>query len=87
LFESLTGKLDAYPELNDMVYQLLFAGKSIVYNPDNEAIRLAEMFGLIKNISGNVTIANRIFETRLYNRFLSSEEMQKTNISPTAHDR
>ncbi len=31
------------------------------------------MFGLVKNSEGNVAISNRIFETLLYNLFLSEE--------------
>ena len=77
LFESLTGKLDELPELNNMISTLLFTGKNIVYNPDNHAVSTASMFGFIKNQNGNAVIANRIFETRLYNRFLSAEEFAK----------
>ena len=31
LFESLREKLESYPELNSMLYSLLFTGKAIVY--------------------------------------------------------
>lgn len=55
---------------------LLFTGKSIVYDPDNAAIDVAAMFGFIQNRHGNVAVANRIFETRLYNRYLSTVEIQ-----------
>ncbi|MGN0324112.1 MAG: hypothetical protein ACI4DZ_13465 [Oliverpabstia sp.] len=43
-------------------------------------IDVAAMFGFIQNQCGNVAIANRIFETRLYNFYLSEDEMQKTDI-------
>lgn len=80
LFESLTGKLDEFPELDQMISDLLFTGKNIIYNPDNHAISVAAMFGFIKNRDGNVVIANRIFETRLYNRLLLAEELQRSSI-------
>lgn len=80
LFESLIGKLTNYPELNSMLESLLFTGKSIVYNADNSAIDNATMFGFIKNDHGTVAIANRIFEMRLYNLYLSSSKMQEQNI-------
>lgn len=76
LFDSLTGKLAEYPELDKMLQSLLFTGRDIVYNPDEPSIDMAAMFGLIKRQDGNVVIANRIFETRLYNRYLSASEMQ-----------
>lgn len=80
LFESLTEKLDSYPELERILHTLLFVGKEIPYNADSEVISLASMFGFVKNKDGNVAITNRIFETRLYNRFLSVEDLQENDI-------
>ncbi len=80
LFESLYGKLAEYPELNSMLYSLLFIGKSITYNPDKPSIDIAAMFGFITNHNGTVSIANRIFETRLYNLYLSTSEMHEQDI-------
>lgn len=78
LFESLIGKMNDYPELNRIVYRILFEGQTISYNPDDFAIGIARMFGFIKVEHGNVKIANRIFETRLYNMFLlSSADMEE----------
>ena len=80
LFESLTDKLNAYPELKNIIFRLLFQGQSIAYNPDDESIKTALMFGLIKIEDNNVLIANRIFEIRLYNMFLTSAAEQGTDI-------
>lgn len=78
LFESLVNKLVDNPDLKEMLYQLLFIGKNIVYNPLNQAVSVAEMFGFVKNDKGSAVPANRIFEMVLYNLFLS-EEMQHFN--------
>ena len=50
---------------------------------DNKNFVLAVflMFGFVKVEDGAVVIANRIFETRLYNDMLTSEEMKSTPIS------
>lgn len=80
LFESLIGKLSEYPSLKEMLYSVLFYGKPIVYNPDDEAIDMASMFGFVKNRNGNVIIANRIFEIRLYNMFLTTSEAQNSTV-------
>ena len=80
LFESLNNKLTDYPDLNVMLNSLLFTGKNIGYNPDNQAINTAAMFGFIKNQNNIVMIANRIFETRLYNLYLSTSQMQGLDI-------
>ncbi len=73
LFESITGKLADYPRLRELVYSLLFTGRKISYNPLSPSIEIAEMFGFIKNFRGDAVISNRIFETVLYNLFLSEE--------------
>ncbi len=38
------------------------------------------MYGFVKEENGSVVIANRIFETRLYNAILTNKQMQKTSI-------
>ena len=80
LFESLSEKLTSYPELNQMLYSLLFTGKAIVYNYYEPSINIATMFGLVKNRDGVLAVANRIFETWLYNLYLSAADMQKKDI-------
>lgn len=75
LFETLINKLSDYPELREMLYAILFTGDVISFNHDNSMIDLANMFGFVKNDHGKMVIANRIFETRLYNFFLSEEEI------------
>lgn len=75
LFESLAGKLEEYPGLKNMIYLLLFQGQAISYNADEQATDMLLMFGFIKVEHETVQIANRIFETRLYNYFLKSKEI------------
>jgi len=79
LFQSLTGKLTNYPELKASIRSILMEGTKITYNPDQEDIVQMEMYGLIRNDHNTVRIANRIFESRLYNLFLSEEEL-KNNV-------
>ena len=73
LYESLANKLEDYPELKAVLYELLFTGRPIPYTALNQAIEVAEMFGFLKNVEGKAVISNRIFETVLYNLFLSEE--------------
>ncbi len=80
LFDSLFSKLVNYPELNIMIEEVLFTGKAISYNVHNMTMEMATMFGFIKNRNGIVTIANRIFETCLYNYYLSTFPMQSKDI-------
>lgn len=80
LFESLIGKLSDFPELDKMLKELLFSGKTITYNPTSQSIQLALMFGFIRNEGGKVVPANRIFDTLLYNHFLSMDELHSSDI-------
>ena len=80
LFESLISKLNDFPELNEVISRLLFQGQSIAYNPDDPAVQMAQMFGFVKVEDSNVLIANRIFETRLYNNYLLKFDEQNSDI-------
>lgn len=80
LFESLEGKLNDYPQLKKTLYSLLIGGRTIVYNVYDEAVNMAIMFGFVKKLDGNVIVANRIFETSLYNYFLTSPEAQRSPL-------
>lgn len=67
--------LSEYPDMKQMLYTMLFQGDQIAYNEDNHTIELANMFGYVTSDDLNIKVANRIFETRLYNLFLSEEEL------------
>ena len=81
LFESLINRLEDYPEMKKSLYQILTKGERFSFNPDYEPTKLLLMFGFVNVEDGAVVIANRIFETRLYNDMLTSEEMKSTPIS------
>ena len=76
----MTAKLADYPELNRMLRELLFFGKEISCNLVSQAIQLAFMFGFVKKEDGKVVPANRIFDTFLYNYFLSADELHDSDI-------
>lgn len=80
LFQSLMNKLTDFPELNQVIIRLLFQGQSIAYNADDTAIQNARMFGFVKVQNSMVLLANRIFEMRLYNKFLLDFKEQNNDI-------
>ncbi len=80
LFDSLMGKLHDDPELKDMIYRLLFQGQDIFYSADHPAIDMVLTFGFAKVKGEVLVIANRIFETRLYNYFLTLPKVQMTEV-------
>ena len=81
LFDSLMGKVANNPGLGDVLQRILFGGERIPYNPDNIPAMDGEMYGFITNRDGALGMANRIFETRLYNYFLSLTEMKESPAS------
>ncbi len=80
LFESLAAKLEDDPKLSRMLEDLLFFGKTITYHPTIQEISQAVMFGFVKVQEGRVIPANRIFDTLLYNHFLSADEIRTSDI-------
>ena len=74
LFDSLINKLYQFPELKAVISRHLFQGQSIAYDADDPIVRNARMFGFLEVHNSMVQIANRIFETRLYNYFLTLPE-------------
>ena len=79
LFQSLTKNLNNYSELKSAIRSILMEGTKLTWNPDQKDIVQMQMYGLIRNDHNTVRVANRIFETRLYNLFLSDEEL-KNNV-------
>ena len=74
LFDNMIKKLDDYPELKQILKDILLSGKDSSYNPDEKYIQIAAMFNYIVNKNGKIAVACRIMETRLYNLFLKEEE-------------
>ncbi|MCD8022840.1 MAG: ATP-binding protein [Lachnospiraceae bacterium] len=73
LYESMMGKLVKYPELKSLLQELLFNGQTVLYASTASYIKDATMFGFIRNENESVAISNRIFESVLYNNFISEE--------------
>ena len=86
-FSDLVKKLDDFPEIRKMLKDMLYYGKEFTFNPDNKVLNIAAMFNYISNINGKVKITNRIIETRLYNLFMSEEEMTSTLYGEGQTDR
>ncbi len=76
LFQSMTKNLNNYPELKASIRSILMEGTKLSWSPDQDDIVRMQMLGIIRNENNSVRIDNRIFETRLYNWFLSDEELR-----------
>lgn len=64
-----------HPEIKDMLHEILFRGVRYSFEIDNPSISVGVMFGFVKEEENAVMIANRLFETKMYNLFLSEAEL------------
>lgn len=80
LFESMKNRLLDHPDMRETVKEILFSGNSVPDNPDDEDMSVAKMYGFIRARDGFVAVANRIFETRLYNYFMANPEVTGSRI-------
>ena len=76
LFDDLMKKLFQFPELMEIFRAILYRGKAISCNYSDPDMALATRFSFIREGEGPVRIHNRIFETYLYNYFVTQAEKQ-----------
>lgn len=87
LFDDIRKKLNDFPELKKIFYEILYMGREFPYNHYNYVIDIASMLGYIVDNSGKVAISNRIFETWLYNLFVSEESLDNLFYKEGAADK
>ncbi|MCL2157922.1 MAG: AAA-like domain-containing protein, partial [Oscillospiraceae bacterium] len=75
LFDDLSKNIAAYPDLKKTLYEMLFLGRDKTFNIDNPTISLGHMFGYFKDENNKVKVSNKIFDMRIYNYFISENEI------------
>jgi hypothetical protein len=73
LFESLMGKLEDFPALKEQLRLMLMQGEQMAYLPYDETQKQLRMYGFVTERGGKLAVANRIFETLLYEQFVGEE--------------
>ncbi|MCQ2222757.1 MAG: hypothetical protein MJZ35_03090 [Bacteroidaceae bacterium] len=74
LFDDIQKKLTQFPGLSDMLRSIIFGGKRVSFNYYDRDINIAVMFNFVKEELGATKIACRIFETWLYNYYISLDK-------------
>lgn len=69
------------------MYSMLFHGIKYLYNAYDSVIGDAVMYGFVKNQEGSTVIANRIFETVIYDWFISLETTDNLIFSIGMNDK
>lgn len=76
LFDSMVRQLDQYPELKDVIGQILYEGQRVSFNLGVKSVSLGFMFGYLRDRNGYIAVANRIFEMYLLNIFIAEESIR-----------
>lgn len=75
LFDDIIKNLENNPNVYDFIYSLIFNGTKSTFVRDDPAVEHCHMFGLITiNHHGLVQLANKVFETRISNYFISKNQ-------------
>ncbi|MBQ9395270.1 MAG: AAA-like domain-containing protein [Proteobacteria bacterium] len=75
LFYDMVKKLNDFPEMRQMFKEILLNGRKFTFNRLEKHIQMASLFNFITESDKAVKISNRIFETVLYDLFISEDEM------------
>ena len=62
LFDDMVKKLDQYPELKELLRNILFEGKTRTFHTDEKYLQIGLMFNFLANNNGTVAIACRLME-------------------------
>lgn len=71
LFDDMLKQLEEYPDLKKVIQGILFDGNIYSMNKNSIWIQLGVSFGFLTDKNGTVAVANRIFETVIYDWMLS----------------
>jgi hypothetical protein len=77
LFDDMVKKLNQYPELKELLRNILFEGKTRTFHTDEKYLQIGLMFNFLANNGGTVAIACRLMEMRLYNLFIGEYETSR----------
>ena len=88
LFDDMIKHLTEYPDLGNVIQNILFHGMEYPFNLYSTVLNIGLMFGFLKESDGKTVVANRIFEMHLYQYFLSEEAVKSDNYPfPGTHKR
>ena len=80
-------QLDTYKELRILIEEIVYQGKKVPFSPDTKAVNMGLMFGFLKEQDGRLAVANRIFEMRILNLFITEESLRSDAFRSGDRDR
>lgn len=82
LLDDLIKNVENYSEIKEIVLDILYQGKEIVFHPAVPAIELGAVLGIWKEKNGCIAISNLIFERYLYDYSVGVKELENKLLSP-----
>jgi hypothetical protein len=74
LFDDLFKNLENNQKLYNLIYDVLIIGRERTFDNSNPTIKMAAMYGIIRAAGQGVSIANKIFEIKICNYFITKDE-------------
>jgi len=80
LFDDLGKNMESNEELSNLLYDIVVNGQSYGYNMTNPAMELGFIFGFLRKQGECVAVDNLIFETVIYNHFITRKRIKGIRI-------
>jgi hypothetical protein len=80
LFDDLGKNMENNEELSNLLYDIVINGQSYEYNMTNPAMELCFIFGFLRKRAECVAVDNLIFETVIYNHFITKKRIKGIRI-------
>jgi len=80
LFDDLGKNMENNEELSNLLYDIVVNGQSYEYNMTNPAMELGFIFGFLRKQVECVAVDNLIFETVIYNHFITRNKIKGIRI-------
>lgn len=82
LLDDLIKNVENYSEIKEIILDILYQGKEIIYHPAVPAIELGTVLGIWKEKNGCIAISNLIFERYLYDYSVGVKELKNKSLAP-----
>ncbi len=80
LFDDLGKNLESDKDFYDLLYDIVVNGKPYNYSTTSHAMEWGIMFGILRKQNELVVIDNLIFETIIYNHFITKKMIESVNV-------
>ena len=81
LFDDMFKNLENNKELSKYIYELLILGEVKPFVIDDPIVNIGAIYGFLLNVNDRIAIANKIFELRMINYYISKDLRNKKQVT------